>query len=128
MDLPNPRNISNLIGALDGTVPKNPQNLTLGFVTWGQFISHDMDLTEAGKEEYLPIPIPEDDEFFTDVEELSFFRSKFIKDTKPRQHLNVLSVWIDGAVVYGSDAETVKKLRTLQDGKMKTSEEGLLPR
>ena len=59
--LPNPREISNSIGALDGEVPINSKGLTLGFVTWGQFISHDMDLTEAGKEEYLPIPVPEDD-------------------------------------------------------------------
>ena len=127
--LPNPREISNSIGALDGEVPTNSKGLTLAFVTWGQFISHDMDHTDAGKEESLPIPVPEDDEFFTDVEELSFFRSKFIKDTNPRQHSNVLSVWIDGGIVYGSDAATVKKLRTLKDGKLKTSDEGnLLPK
>ena len=126
--LPNPRVISNLIGALNGKGPKSSKNLTLGFVTWGQFISHEMDLTPPGKEEYLPIPIPDDDEFFKDAKEIDFFRSIFIKGSKPRQQPNKLSSWIDGGVVYGSDPELAKKLRAFKDGKMRTSDEGLLPK
>ena len=46
-DLPNPRNISNIAGNLVGNPVRSRLNVTMAFVIWGQFLDHDIDLTEA---------------------------------------------------------------------------------
>lgn len=43
-------------------------------------------------------------------------------------HKNLISSWIDGNNVYGSDEETANKLRSFVNGKMKTSVDNMLPR
>lgn len=50
----------------------------MGFVIWGQFLDHDLDLTTAGKEEAFNIEIPPFDEFFQNQEHLNFHRSHFV--------------------------------------------------
>ncbi|CAG0902958.1 unnamed protein product, partial [Darwinula stevensoni] len=40
----------------------------------------------------------------------------------PREQMNQITSWLDGNSVYGSDLETVKKLRAFQGGLMKTYE------
>ncbi|XP_027358520.1 alpha-dioxygenase 1 isoform X2 [Abrus precatorius] len=39
---------------------------------------------------------------------------------------NIRTPWWDGSVIYGSNGEVLKKLRTFKDGKMKISEDGHL--
>ncbi|PPS05909.1 hypothetical protein GOBAR_AA14728 [Gossypium barbadense] len=39
---------------------------------------------------------------------------------------NIRTHWWDGSVIYGSDKERLQKVRTLVDGKLKISEDGLL--
>lgn len=37
----------------------------MAFTIWGQFLDHDLDLTEAGKTEPLGIPLKKDDPFYS---------------------------------------------------------------
>ena len=41
--------------------------------------------------------------------------------------VNAITAWLDGSMVYGSDAATAASLRTSQGGKLKTSAGNLLP-
>lgn len=45
----------------------------------------------------------------------------------PRQQVNRISSFIDGSMVYGSDAERAAALRSMQGGRLKTSEGNLPP-
>src|SRR5262249_7973727 len=47
--------------------------------------------------------------------------------TNPRQQVNVISAWIDGSMIYGSDETTARKLRSMSGGRLKTSPGDLLP-
>ncbi|CAA3021966.1 alpha-dioxygenase 1-like [Olea europaea subsp. europaea] len=42
-------------------------------------------------------------------------------------YLNRRTAWWDGSAIYGSNAETLQKVRTFKDGKLKISNNGLLP-
>jgi RHS repeat-associated protein len=47
--------------------------------------------------------------------------------TNPLEHPNLVSSFLDGNIVYGSDADRALALRSLQGGKLKTSAGNLLP-
>jgi hypothetical protein len=55
-NLPNPRFLSSSIGKLkDNKVIPNSFNFTMLFGTWGQFLDHDITLTNEGEEEEAEI-------------------------------------------------------------------------
>ena len=126
--------ISNLVFAQDELIP-NSRGMSSMVWQWGQFVDHDIDLTEAGAvPESAPIAIPQGDIFFdpfeTGVQQISFFRSEYAANTgtsRPRQQVNFITSWMDGSNVYGSDDETANELRTFENGMMKTSDGNLLP-
>ncbi|KAK6174185.1 hypothetical protein SNE40_017507 [Patella caerulea] len=80
----------------------------------------------------FPIPIVQDpsDRHFNRTC-MNFIRSKSIDDRigffRPREQQNLLTAFIDGSNVYGSDDTTASHLRG-QNGRMKTSGNNLLPR
>ncbi|MEZ4898848.1 MAG: peroxidase family protein [Saprospiraceae bacterium] len=124
---PSPRAISNNICA-QASASESRQNLSAFVFTWGQFIDHDIDLTPEGHSEYVPIPLPEDETWFTG--ELPFFRSEVYPGTGEsgdRQQTNLITSWIDGSNIYGSEPERADWLRTHFQGKLKMSTGGLLP-
>jgi hypothetical protein len=58
-NLPNPRFLSESISKLEGNkVIQNEFNLTMLFGTWGQFLDHDITLSNEGNTEQVTIPIP----------------------------------------------------------------------
>ncbi|MEM9290736.1 MAG: peroxidase family protein [Acidobacteriota bacterium] len=136
-DRPNPRRISNIVNAQGVSIP-NPQGFTDYFWQWGQFLDHDIDLTDGIEPaESAPIAIPAGDAHFdpqgTGAVSLSLNRSLYDQDTgldasSPRQQINEITAWIDASNVYGSDDERAEALRTLDGtGQLKTSEGDLLP-
>jgi peroxidase len=108
------------------------------FWQWGQFIDHDMDLTEgADPPEPFPIQIPTGDSFFdpysTGTAIISMNRSAYDRATgatpnNPRQQMNFITAYLDASMVYGSDAIRAAALRTNDGtGRLKTSAGQLLP-
>ena len=129
---PNPRSISNAAIAQSESI-LNRKNASDFLWQWGQFLDHDIDLTDGTHPEELePIIIPNGDpQFdpnFTGTAFLKFNRSIFDKSALPREQLNEITGWIDASNVYGSDEERANALRRLDgSGKLKTSKRRLLP-
>jgi peroxidase len=134
--LPNPRVISNTLVAQTLMVP-NTHQMTDWVFQWGQFVDHDLDLTNlASPVENLDVPIPAGDPIFdvgnTGTQVMSFQRSKYDPATgtstaNPRQQINDVTSYLDASAVYGSDETRAMTLRTLSGGRMKTSAGNLLP-
>lgn len=119
------------------------ENLTNTFGTtdmlwqWGQFIDHDIDLTDGSADESQNIPVPTGDRYFdpagTGTAFISFNRAIFDPDTgisleNPREQENEITSWIDGSMIYGSDNERAQALRVGSDSPfLNTSEGNLLP-
>jgi peroxidase len=142
----NPRSISNALMTQCGNVPNN-RHLTDWVFQWGQFITHDMDLTENGPQWNIlstgevgdfsiPVLDPNDP---LGPNPIPFDRSRFdpatgTPDPVPgsnqlnhREVINSVTSYLDASQIYGSDAERAAALRTFHGGKLKTSARGLLP-
>lgn len=132
---PSPRAVSNAVVAQLESVPN--RNGASDFLwQWGQFLDHDIDLTDAADPaEPAPIAVPEGDRFFdpssTGAEVIPFNRSLYDKATgvsDPRQQLNEITHWIDASNVYGSEDERAAVLRSNDGtGKLLVSDGNLLP-
>ncbi len=135
-DRASPREISNTVVAQEEATV-NDRNLTDLVWLWGQFIDHDIDLTEnADPAEPLDIEVPQGDVYFdpqaTGEQVIHLNRSLYDESTgdsigNPRQQLNEITAYLDGSVIYGSDEERAAALRTFEGGLLKTSEGDLLP-
>jgi hypothetical protein len=105
---------------------------------WGQFLDHDLDLSEAQiPAEPEPIPVPLGDPWFdptsSGLATIDFGRSVYHHGTGhdpayPRQQLNQVTHFIDASNVYGSDDVRASALRTNDGtGRLLVSEGDLLP-
>lgn len=133
---PSSRLISNT--AIKQTVMlPNTHAMTDWVFQWGQFVDHDIDLTDlASPPEPFNIEIPAGDEIFdpenTGTQVMSFQRSMYDPATgtdadHPRQQINSITSFLDGSMVYGSSADRANALRSHSDGKLLTSAGDLLP-
>lgn len=130
------REISNEVVAQNELVT-NDRFLTDFVWLWGQFIDHDIDLTEGAEPaESFNINVPAGDIHFdptaTGEQVIELHRSVYDEETgdslgNPRQQINQITAYLDGSVIYGSDAERSAALRTFAGGLLKTSEGDLLP-
>jgi len=134
-DRPNARTISNEVFAQSGKI--NDQ-LTLSDYVWvfGQFIDHDIILSENDVTEpiFINVPLgdPVMDPFGTGQVIMPIFRSKYDPASgtdidNPRRHINSITAFIDGSGIYGVDEQRSMWLRTFVGGELRTSEGNLLP-
>jgi peroxidase len=132
------REISNVLNAQPRKLVYNKKDLSDYFWQWGQFLDHDIDLTDGvSPPEPAPIPVPTGDPYFDPnvigTAIIPFNRSIYLGSTRsnaknPRQQLNQVTSWIDASNVYGSDDTRANALRTLDGtGRLKTSTGDLLP-
>ena len=105
---------------------------------WGQFLDHDIDLTEPVEPaEHADIAVPTGDPWFdptgTGLATIELRRSIYHAGTGndpafPRQQVNQITHYIDASNVYGSDQVRADALRTLDGtGRLKVSAGDLLP-
>lgn len=111
----NPRYISNLL-CRQKDVKENRNHLSDFVWAWGQFLDHEIDLTETVDED-ASFNAPENDPLAPGAT-ISFKRSQFDTATgtdNARQQINILSAYIDASNVYGNSKERADALR-LSDG------------
>lgn len=135
-DRPGARVISNAVFAQDRQIT-NARGLSGWVYQWGQFLDHDLDFTpNARPAEPFPISVPRGDTFFdalgTGTAVIGLNRSEYDLTTgsdplNPREQINKITSYIDGSMVYGSDATRAAALRTGSGGRLKSSDSGLLP-
>lgn len=135
-DRPSARLISNTVSDDKGQDVISDRLMSAMIYAWGQFIDHDITLSEFGHTEVTSIAVPTGDPSFdpfgTGTATIDTFRSAFDPTTgtdasNPRQQVNQITAFIDGSMVYGSDTVTSSALRTFSGGRLKTSEGNLLP-
>ncbi len=130
-NLPEPRVISNMLFDQRESI-LDDYNLSDFVWVFGQFIDHDITLTENDPAQTVLLSVPADDQFFAPNDFIFTARNKFEEGTgtspdNPRQYINEISAFIDGSAVYGSNQQTADWLRTFSEGKLKTSSGDLLP-
>lgn len=135
-DRPSARAVSNSVSDQpDGVSISNTVNGTDFIWQWGQFMDHDIDLTD-GAEESADIIVPEGDPDFdpssTGGVVIPFNRALFDSSTgtdasNPREQENEITSWIDGSMVYGSDDERNAALRVAGTPFLKVSNGNMLP-
>ena len=125
---PSPRAISNAVVAEEEEVISD-RFLSAMIYAFGQFIDHDLDLTpNAGSRAARrsrpgrrPVLRPDRDRHPGDLPSPGRHSTPPPAPARnnPRQQVNVVTAFLDGSVVYGSDAVTAAKLRTFAGGRLK---------
>lgn len=134
---PSPREVSNALCA-DSVLGANLLGASDFLWQWGQFVDHDIDLTEGKTPaEAAPVAVPIGDPFFdpaaTGLMTIDLDRSDYHPGTGndpayPRQQMNAITHFIDASNVYGSDDVRAAALRTNDGtGRLLVSAGDLLP-
>lgn len=126
-DLPLPRVISNRLFDQNENVYESKELSDFTWL-WGQFLDHDISLTDGDPRKLSFLEIPEDDPYFDQSTIIPLSRSMSIPGTgtdpsNPLQYSNAVTSFIDGSMVYGSDQERADWLRSFEDGKLKVSKD-----
>jgi Ca2+-binding RTX toxin-like protein len=124
-DRPGPRDISNAISAQHGADIPNAAGASDFLWMWGQFLDHDLSLTEAGHTATAPIAVPAGDPHFdplgSGTATIPFTRV----DPAETGYRNQITAFMDASMIYGSDAETLAGMR-VGGGKLLMTEDAFL--
>lgn len=129
---PSARAVSNAVCAQSGSTP-NTRGASSMLWQWGQFLDHDIGITEGhSPTELFPITVPRGDPHFdplsTGVQTIRLTRSHYrlLGPQAIRQQVNDITAFIDASMVYGSDPIRAAALRG-PGALLATSPGGLLP-
>ncbi|MGB3637170.1 MAG: peroxidase family protein [Rivularia sp. (in: cyanobacteria)] len=128
---PNPRNISKVLLKRDKFSPATILNLHAA--SWIQFQTHDwFSHGDNQPDKKFHIPLEENDYWkekygSLEVDKTLTDPTRVDDNTNPATFINKETHWWDGSQIYGSDEETINKLRSHVNGKMLIGEDGLLP-
>ncbi len=129
-DRANARTISNAVVQQDGVIP-NARGMSNWIWAWGQFLDHDIDLTETSSENGTADIEIEDDSDPLGPSPIAFDRSDFASGTGlpgvPREQINSITSYIDASNVYGSDETRSALIREFAAGRLRTSDGDLPP-
>jgi len=131
---PNPREISRHLLTRKEEMKEVPF-LNMLAACWIQFMNHDwINHGENVLNEIIEVPFAKDD-----PARKKFWQTKMLvprtqadptrvdgKEDSPVSFINEVTHWWDASQVYGSDQETVDRLRSGIDGKLKTNPDGTL--
>ena len=128
---PNARAISNLVSGQGDAAVANDQGLSGMMYAWGQFIDHDLTKTPTDGVTRIDVVVPAGDAFFAEGTGILLTRAIVAPGTgtgidNPASAINRNTSWLDGSVVYGSDAVLAAQLRG-PGGKMLVSAGDNLP-
>jgi hypothetical protein len=132
---PNPREISRTF-LTRGEAMKEVPFLNLLAASWINFQNHDwVHHGEPLLNEVHEIPLAEDDPARQKHWQTKMFVGKTQadpthmpdRDQTPITFINEVTHWWDGSQIYGSDQETLDRLRTGVDGKLRLNDAGNLP-
>ncbi|WP_419863150.1 peroxidase family protein [Candidatus Poriferisodalis sp.] len=132
---PNPREISRVLLARNGEMAEVPF-LNLLAASWINFQNHDwVHHGEPLVNEVHEIPLAPDDPARKKYWQSKIFIGKTQADPTrmgdseqtPATFINEVTHWWDGSQIYGSDQETVDRLRSGESGKLRLDDECKLP-
>ncbi len=128
----NPRDISNMVSDQSSSLANNRQMSDMVW-QWGQFLDHDISLTNSGSAHgTADIPINDPADPFFPSGSIPMDRAEYdpatgVLHSVPREQVNGITSYIDASNVYGSDSARAAFLRTGVGGQLKTSAGNLLP-
>ncbi|KAI9134295.1 peroxidase family protein [Acaryochloris sp. CCMEE 5410] len=129
---PNPREISRKVMTRDEFIPATILNVLAA--AWIQFENHDwFSHGDNQTKQKFQLPLADDDDWPAEHHPLEVGKTAIDETRKgdessgPPTFINTVTHWWDGSQIYGSDSETVAKLRSHKDGKLTMGDDGLLP-
>lgn len=129
---PNPRVISRTLMTRNEFVPATTLNVLAA--AWIQFQNHDwFSHGDNQVDQRLEIPLDDDDPWPQEHRPMTVGKTlddptRVPGDTEtPPTFVNTVTHWWDGSQIYGSNKETLDRLRSHVDGKLRVDDQGLLP-
>ncbi len=128
---PNPRLVSRKLFTREEFQPATI--LSLWAAAWIQFQTHDwFSHGDNQPDNKFEIDIDPDDTWSPEHRPMQVKKTltdptRTGETSHPSTFINHVTHWWDGSQIYGSDKETVDRLRTHKDGKMIIGDDGLLP-
>ncbi|NEZ55486.1 peroxidase family protein [Adonisia turfae] len=127
---PNPREVSRILMTRDRFQPATILNLLAA--AWIQFENHDwFSHGDNEPDDKLEIPLEPNDPWPEEHRPMAVGKTLADKSrpdgARPKTFINTVTHWWDGSQIYGSDPETVDKLRSHVHGKLTIQDDGLLP-
>lgn len=125
----NPRMVSNAVSRFTG--PDDHPTLNAVMTWWGQYIDHTISITPAHGEDFSftsAANAGEDPNEIIFGATIPFSRADFVPNSNPREHITLLSSFLDADNVYGKDGPRELALRALDGtGHLRTSSGNLPP-
>ena len=124
---PNPRVVSRELMTREAFQPATILNLLAA--AWIQFMVHDWFVHRRSTTDVIRIPVAPQDNWGASHIDVPATQAEpqLAGSQRPPAYANLNSHWWDSSHIYGSDAQTAKKVRTMLRGKLRIEPTGLLP-